>query len=127
MKLHNFVSVAVLLCLTTTSYAARGLNYTHDYFRSQGCYDAGCWFEVSTNEDSGGLRCRTKPSTRRSSPVVVIVPKGERVLALTLVVGEKKRAFFSRVGWANVFAHHSQIQSNQGQCHESKGHKGQST
>jgi len=94
MKLHKFVSVAALLCLTTASYAARGPNYTYDYFRSQGCERAGCWFEVTTSEDSGGLRCRTKPSLRRSSKVVEIVPRGSQVLALTLVVGEKKRAFF---------------------------------
>jgi len=94
MKLHDLVSVAILLCLTTTSYATRGLNYTHDYFRSQRCDYAGCWFEVITSEDSGGLRCRTKPSLRRASQVVEIVPKGEQILALTLVVGEKKRAFF---------------------------------
>jgi len=100
MKLHNHIFVAVLLCLTTTSYAARGKNYTHDYFSSQGCDYAGCWFEVTTSEDFGGLRCRTKPSLRRSSKVVEIVPKGEKILALTLVVGEKKRAFFivSRYG-----------------------------
>jgi hypothetical protein len=78
----------------TQSRLSYSREYTDELFEQYNCHYiyGGCLFEVTTSEDSGGLRCRAKPSLRTS--VVEIVPKGHYVYATNLAIGEKRRAFF---------------------------------
>jgi hypothetical protein len=78
----------------TQSRLSYSREYTDKLFNQHDCHYiyGGCLFEVTTSEDSGGLRCRARPSLRAS--VVEVVPKGHYVYATDLAIGEKRRAFF---------------------------------
>ena len=77
-------------------------DYTHNFFHQQGCYHTqnGCSFEVITDEDNGGLRCRASASLQ--SPIIEVVPKGDSVSVIDLAISEKDRAFFKVFRGQNI-------------------------